>query len=394
MNTISYYLTLRQSDRVKQLTFEEICFGSFDLRSEYRPNVTDNTITYELDRISPKFVAQLDVRSMIAALKSFNSMTEEIRAAPRHSLYYRFYIPKRKEGEDGVVKWRQIDAPHEELMHYLHLLKDMLRTVFHATHHTAAFAYVENRRILDALRRHQQNKSKWYGKFDFSDFFGSHTFSYCMNTLAHIFPFCEVMKTKEGNKELRKALDLAFLDGRLPQGTPVSPMLTNIMMIPFDFHLSRALRDLDGTRYVYTRYADDIIISARYWFHPKKMENVIRSVVSHVHAPYRLNLEKTRYGSSSGSNWNLGLIINKENEITVGAERKKMLKTRLFNYAKDKTLGMKWSMGDIQTLLGQLSFVESIEDLGSRRILNSVSSKIGFDVKKSLIRDIKTLNVL
>ena len=37
------------------------------------------------------------------------------------------------------------------------------------------------------------------------------------------------------------ALELAFMDGVLPQGTPASPLITTIMMIPIDFCLNRKL---------------------------------------------------------------------------------------------------------------------------------------------------------
>ncbi|MCL2052843.1 MAG: hypothetical protein FWG90_00155 [Oscillospiraceae bacterium] len=46
----------------------------------------------------------------------------------------------------------------------------------------------------------------------------------------------------DGVIELQKALSLCFSNGGLPQGTPISPFITNVMMIPLDHKLSNSLR--------------------------------------------------------------------------------------------------------------------------------------------------------
>ena len=61
--------------------------------------------------------------------------------------------------------------------------------------------------------------------------------------------------------------------------------------------------------YTYTRYADDILISKTIEF---DWQEVVRQV--QIILPPGLNIKsnKTRYGSSNGSNWNLGLMYNKD----------------------------------------------------------------------------------
>lgn len=68
------------------------------------------------------------------------------------------------------------------------------------------------------------------------------------------------MKDAEGRELFNTAISLCFLHGGLPQGTPISPMITNIMMIPIDYKLFNSLHDEEST-FVYTRYADDMLIS-------------------------------------------------------------------------------------------------------------------------------------
>ena len=140
--------------------------------------------------------------------------------------------------------------------------KTMYEEDFHVLYHTSAFAYIKHRCTVDAVKRHQSNQSKWFAKLDLHDFFGSTTLDFVMSMFSMVFPFSEVVKIPEGKAQLRKALELAFLDGGLPQGTPISPLITNVMMIPVDFKLSKAFRDYDKQQFVYTRYADDFIISS------------------------------------------------------------------------------------------------------------------------------------
>ena len=102
-------------------------------------------------------------------------------------------------------------------------------------YHTAAFAYVKKRSTVDAVKRHQKNSSKWFAKLDLHDFFGSTTLDYAISMFSMVFPFSEIVKEPQGEEALRTAMSLAFLNGGLPQGTPISPLITNVMMIPVDF---------------------------------------------------------------------------------------------------------------------------------------------------------------
>ena len=86
-------------------------------------------------------------------------------------------------------------------------------------------------------------------------------------------------------------------------------------MIPVDFEIARTLREYNHQRFVYTRYADDFQISSKYSFSFTEIQDVIVSILKNFEAPFTINSAKTRYGSSAGQNWNLGLMLNKDNEI-------------------------------------------------------------------------------
>ena len=101
---------------------------------------------------------------------------------------------------------------------------------------------------IDALKRHQRNNSRWFLKLDFSNFFGSTTHEFVLRQLSSIFPYSEIVKSERGREALSKALSLCFLNGVLPQGTPFSPTITNIMMIPIDHAIAKMCREHNRTK--------------------------------------------------------------------------------------------------------------------------------------------------
>lgn len=375
-----FYITVMQSPMYRQMTLEEFLF-EVDTKPQamINPNLT-NTRTYEVERISEKFLERFDIAKLVTKLSQFNASTEELRAKPRHDLYRTFHIPKKSGG------LRKIDAPEPELMDALRRLKTIFEEDFKALYHTSAFAYVKHRSTVDAVKRHQANESKWFGKYDLSNFFGSTTIDFAIKMLGMVFPFSEVIKSTVGERELRKAIELAFLDGGLPQGTPISPLITNIMMIPVDYKLANGFRDFNHQRFVYTRYADDFLVSSKYTFSFREVEKFIVDTLKSFGAPFTIKSEKTRYGSSAGSNWNLGVMLNKDNEITVGHKKKRQFQAMLASYIMDKKNGKDWDKSDVQTMEGYRNYYRMIEGDTIDKMVAHIGEKFGVDVVQ-LIKD-------
>lgn len=376
------YITVKQSPMFHQMTLEELLFGKPTTTTVL--NTSDsNTRTYEVAAVSEHFLRKVDVDSLIRRLVNYNESTEELRGKDRHSLYKSFCIPKKSGG------LRHINAPVPELMDALRRQKTIYEENFHALYHTSAFAYIEKRSTIDAVKRHQANESKWFGKLDLHDFFGSTTLDFVMDMFSMVFPFSEVVRVPEGEEQLRKALELAFLDGGLPQGTPISPIITNIMMIPFDFKLTKALREFDGRQFVYTRYADDFIISSKYDFDVQKVENLVVAMLAEFGAPFSINANKTRYGSSAGRNWNLGVMLNKDNQITVGYRRKRHFQSMLYNYIRDKRNGVAWPQEDIRELQGLHSYYHMVEPDVIDAIIGHINEKMRVNVIQEIKNDLR-----
>ena len=351
--------------------------GDTEVRSRHVTNGA--TMTRFVERISPEFADKFDIRGLVAKLTEFNTRHEKLFEVERKSLYREFSIPKRSGG------LRKIDAPNDELKEALRELKAMLENDFGALYHTAAYAYVPGRCTVDAVKRHQANNSKWMLKTDFSNFFGSTTLEFTMKMLSMIFPFSEVASLESGRAQLEKALSLGFLDGGLPQGTPLSPTLTNIVMIPIDHALAKHFSE---KHMVYTRYADDIDVSCQVGFRFMDEVNFINDTVRNFGAPFVIKPQKTHYGSTAGRNWVLGVMLNKDNQITIGHAKKKQFKAMIYNYLTDYKKGIRWELNDVQTLQGIMSYYLMIERQYITHIIIETNKKLGVNLGQVLKADL------
>lgn len=348
------YITVMQNYKGHQVTFEDILFDRVPFINNNPSGKLSGTVTIFTNKSETirKYAANINIQGLIMSLEMFNAAHEDLFNADRESLYHTFYIPKRTRG------YRKIDEPLPPLMEALRQLKAILEERFNILYHTSAFAYIKNRCPIDAVKKHQRNKSKWFLKTDFSDFFGSTTEDFLLKMMLMIFPFSEVMKSERGEKALRKSMGLCFLNGGLPQGTPISPTLTNLMMIPLDHRMTN---DLVKRGFIYSRYADDIMISHRESFDHNEICRYISDVLKIYDAPFSIKDEKTRYGSSAGRNWNLGVMLNKDNEITIGRKNKEYLKAACNSYVKDKKNGVNWDLHDVAVLRGKIAYYKMVE---------------------------------
>lgn len=367
------YITVMQPPMYRQMTIEELLFG-MNQPVVINKNVS-NTRTQVYDEVPEQIQRMCHVNRLIAKLEEFNAATEDIRSKERSKMYHTFYVPK-----SSGHGYRRIDAPNEALMAALRNLKTIFEDDFHALYHTSAFAYVRHRCTIDSIKRHQANESRWFGKFDLSNFFGNTTMDFVMKQFSMIYPFSEVMKAPQGRSALEKALELAFLNGGLPQGTPISPTITNIMMIPIDFALNKGFREFNGQKFVYTRYADDFLVSSRYDFNVSDVQKFIVDTLTEFGAPFHLNATKTRYGSSSGKNYNLGVVLNKDNQISVGYKKKRQFKAQLSSFVLDTQSGNYWDLESVQVLDGLRNYYRMVEKDVIDGIVASINEKYSVDI--------------
>ena len=153
--------------------------------------------------------------------------------------YSRFTIPKRRGGT------RQIEAPGEKLRalqrRVLHRLLNPLPA------HPAATGFVPGRSIVDNARPHVGQGVVI--NLDLADFFPSITAE----------RVAESWRGLGWDAEAATILSrICTQEGRLPQGAPTSPAVSNLVCRRLDARLAALAKKREGQ---YTRYADDLTFS-------------------------------------------------------------------------------------------------------------------------------------
>lgn len=378
-----FYVTTFQTPRTHQIDMEDLWENELDISqfSTYVPAFITGTVTKTFEVIPDWLSRKANTEYLIGQLRSFVTSNQGLYAVPdRHSLYNTFQIPKKSGG------LRTINAPRDGLMEALRNLKLIFERDFKAMYHTAAFAYIAHRSTIDAVKRHQMNDSHWFLKTDFSDFFGSTTKDFILKQFGMIFPFCEVMKTEEGTQLMDKCIELCMLDGGLPQGTPISPLITNVMMIPIDHRIAN---ELHKHGYIYTRYADDSLISHKCSFDWMRQVRFINNVLKEFNAPFQLKREKTRYGSRAGSNWNLGVMLNKDNNITIGYKNAQRFNAMCSNYITNRKNGIRWDYESLAKFNGLISYYMMVEKDYITSTIDFYNKKYGVNMYWMLEGDLR-----
>lgn len=370
---ITYQISTQQLPQpCTQLTFEQLLAG---IRPEIptalpRPvhGYNPRTISISTNNLSTNFLAQTQ-QNITHFVNETQEIWERYSGEEMSQFYTHFEIPKASGGT------RPIDAPTEQLKTDLRKLNKELRNAgIHA--HTAAYAYVPTRCHKDAMERHQRTGHTHYLHIDLKNFFGSCTIPFMKTQLRQI-PFFEFL----GDNYLTKILHMSTLHDVLPQGSPLSPWLTNQIMLPIDFELAKFCETHAIT---YTRYADDMIFSAN--FNPKRAILGALSVLLE-NTPLRINIEKTHSTTINGRNWNLGLMINQENKISVGYKKKEIIRARLTAFCNNHET---WSCKDAQEFLGVYQYNAGIEPEYFQSLLTKYNNKYNMDILATLKSIIKT----
>lgn len=323
------------------------------------------------------------VEQMKQHLTAIHPAVREVYQEDMSQYYESFHIPKHSGG------FRRIDAPNNQLKELLRSIKDTFEEKLLVLPHTKAFAYVKGKSTKDVLVEHQTNESKWFLKLDIKNFFPSCTQEFILSQLSKLFPFGVLMRSEDMLNILKDIVHICLLNGALPQGTPMSPLLTNLIMVPIDYSLANTLRDFDRHNFIYTRYADDLLISCKYNFDWQKVQQQVNQIFQEHSAPFRIKAEKTRYGSSAGRNWNLGLMLNKDNQITIGHQKKQRLKATIFSFLQGLTNNQPWDKVDVQVLLGNISYYRKIEPGYVDALIAKYSTKFNKDFMAEVKRILK-----
>lgn len=264
------------------------------------------------------------------------------RYADTASKRYRTYTIEKRNGDP-----RTIEHPSREIKAIQRwLIRALIRNM---PVHEAATAYSKGASIRKNAERHV--RSRYTVRLDFEDFFPSFRGG---NVVAYL------EKTHNDPNMVLSPDDLAFFrrivcrHDALTIGAPTSPGLTNAMMFDFDTGMADwcAARNL-----IYTRYADDLFISA---LGPGALAGVETKATELAAAfPYanlRLNRKKTAHLSRKYRRSITGLVITPDQTLSIGREKKTRLKSDVYAYSKGKLQPEEQSR-----TAGLIAFVRDVE---------------------------------
>lgn len=395
---MNMYYTYKVKNEATRFNIDKILDGLFDsavdetdIHIEKKRNSIYSDFSYERYRtiIIDSFPRKSEhINSLYQSLNQLDTLSLAIKSyldrcpvTPGDD-YKTFKIPKRSGG------FREINAPNEDLMKFMREIQPWFAYKLNSLPHDSAYSYIHGRDCNKAIKRHQANNSNWFLKLDLSKFFDNCTPAFINIQLRQIYPYSMMSLTKY-NMFIERLNALITKNNGLPQGTPLSPVITNLIMVPIDVMINKALHVFfKEEMFVYTRYADDLLVSCRKEFDPVTVQNIIKDVLYDLHCPFQINKEKTRYGSKAGSNWNLGIMYNKDNNLTVGYKRKKKLKTMLFQFYKMYNEGER-DPEYAQVVLGELSYLQNIEPTYYIEFLRFLFRKYDFDFRQKLLEVIK-----
>ena len=267
----------------------------------------------------------------------------------KEAYYTNFRIPKKKGG------YREIHAPKEDLKYIQQIILSYLVDKLQMLPNNAAHAYIKQRSTLTMALQHQKNNC--IIKMDLKDFFDSINEEILRQQLSNFEPIV-ALNTKM--PIIDWLIKLACKDGHLVQGNPLSPFLSNIIMIDFDYKLTKMLGK-EIPYYTYTRYADDIYLSHSTFCKPKKVVEAIDNLLKVCYNnSIKLNKTKTSYLKCTSKCYITGIKLNKDHQLTFGHEHKKELKLRLYNLFVNYQNGSA-TQEETWEVLGIFSYMKMIE---------------------------------
>jgi retron-type reverse transcriptase len=137
-------------------------------------------------------------------------------------------------------------------------------------------------------------------------------------------------------------------NGRLPQGAPTSPKLSNLACQ----HLDSRIQGYVGIKgIIYTRYADDITLSGLNESRIRKAKSMIEEIV--VDEGFLINHKKTKICGTRKRKEVTGLVISKDS-VGIGRKKYRKMRTEIYTMFQSKP-------DKLPKVNGWLAFIKSVD---------------------------------
>jgi len=297
------------------------------------------------------------------------AMSYVLYKLPDASKYKTFEIQKKSGGV------RTIKAPVAQLSLLQTRLADLLNDCMHELgqanprYQVASHGFRKGRTIISNANVHR--KRLYVFNIDISDFFGSINFG-------RVRGFFIKDRAFELNQTVATLIaQIACHENSLPQGSPCSPTISNLVANILD---GRLLRLAKHTRCTYTRYADDITFSTNQSLFPQEIARELagpnwepghRLTEAIEGCGFRINPSKTRMSLSRSRQTVTGLVVNSKPNIrqdyyrTVRAMCESVFATGRWHrlvLKSDDTQTFSTNLRPLEGMLSHIHFVKARRD--------------------------------
>ncbi|WP_117283189.1 retron Ec67 family RNA-directed DNA polymerase/endonuclease [Streptococcus intermedius] len=180
---------------------------------------------------------------------------------------------------------------------------------------------------------------------------------------------------------------IACYQGKLPQGAPSSPIITNLITRILDYRIVKIAKKY---RFTYSRYADDLTFSTNRELNSnklrasKELENFLTELEELIiSSGFEINPKKTRLSNNMQRQEVTGLVVNKK----INAKREYVKNTRAmaFQLYKDGAFKIDKKPGTINQLTGRFAFIFQIEQYNNYLLYKRSLIQNNLDSQKYLL---------
>ena len=308
-----------------------VSFSSEKKYIEALPNEQQKKYSVEIQRLIDQSLPPVVSPYCLAILFGYSLKFVYAMSSNQKKFYRCFEI---KQGN----KKRKIHSPKISLKAIQKWLGFHLNNAIEFPPHVCGF--VKGRSFFDAAKQHIG--SRWVHSVDITDFFPSISRNNITSSLA---------SCGYSEKASELIADLCCLEGRLAQGSPASPVLSNICMKETD---SRLLNLAEKHGIKVTRYADDIVLSGTSAFNPEIEKDLYETIEKDG---FKINKNKTYFSDSSkGQRLKVHGLLIKEDKISLTKGYRNKIRTYK-HIIKTKELSER----DLKRIKGHIEFSEFIE---------------------------------
>ena len=300
------------------------------------------------------------------------------------NLYTTFTIPKKNGGE------RIIHAPKKELKFLQKKLADILWECYLESLESKSkdknfkipvlsHAFEKGKSIITNSQMHRNKK--YILNIDLKDFFDSFNFGRVRGFFIKDRDFAV-------SPEIATVIaQIACYQGKLPQGAPSSPIITNLITRILDYRIVKIAKKY---RFTYSRYADDMTFSTNRELNSnklrasKELENFLTELEKViVSSGFEINPKKTRLSNNMQRQEVTGLVVNKK--INVKREYIKNTRAMAFKLYKDGVFEIDKKPGTLNQLTGRFAFIFQIEQYNSYLLYKKSLIHNNLDSQKYLL---------